>query len=63
MDQVTASLSIETEEGASYLVTDYEAVCGCHWRVDHRGNVRSVRVCRICMDLAFNFRAEQMDLF
>ena len=48
MDQVTALCHLEVEYGTEYYVTDYLAECGCHWRVDMWGNVRTVVICHRC---------------
>jgi len=53
MNQITAVVESAFEEGKQYLQVDYHAVCGCHWVVDMWGNVRSVRICQQCRDIAY----------
>ena len=49
MDQVTASTGhLEFDSGRKVFVTDYRSECGCNWRVDMWGNVRTVEVCGHC---------------
>ncbi len=49
MDQISASVHTEYENGTQYLITEYSAECGCMWRVDMWGYVRRVHVCWSCM--------------
>lgn len=63
MDQISAVVRSEFHTGAEYLVTDYEAKCGCRWSVDYRGNVRRAHVCRDCMEAAGLIHKGQLTLF
>ncbi len=49
MDQITAVVEWVAYDGEGLMETSYVADCGCRWRVDMRGNVRMVHVCRACM--------------
>jgi len=48
-NSITACCCTEYENGHGYMVTEYLAKCGCHWKVDQWGNVRTVQVCWKCM--------------
>lgn len=49
MNQISAHFQVEYEDGERTHSTIYTGSCGCVWRVDMYGNVRSVSVCRDCM--------------
>jgi len=63
MDQITATTRREYEGGKYCVVVDYATLCGCRWTVDHRGNVRGVKVCHDCMQVAGDNLWEQLALF
>jgi len=62
MNQTTASIQLEYEDGYQYYITDYLSECGCHWRVDMWGNVRSVKICHACTMARYPWE-DQVSLF
>jgi len=62
MNQITASVFTEFEQGYGYMVTEYMGDCGCLWKVDQWGNVRAVRVCPECMKVGYSSE-QQLGLF
>lgn len=50
-DEISAVVQSGFEYGKRFIEVEFLAHCGCRWKVDMWGNMRTVFVCRHCMEI------------